>query len=152
MPVDTLNDLGVIKAIDEQVINTDTTTAGTVVDTETFRGDISVLISGKFTAGDLTPLLEEDDVVGFGTATAVPDTKIKPLIVGGVVYETGQEAAAIIDGTPAIQRLGLKKDQLKRFVRLSYVSANSANVVASGFFIQEALLKSSQGTTTDSLP
>ena len=151
MPLDIVNDVGLVKALDEQTINSDTTTAGNVIDTETFRGDIAIVLSGKFTAGDLTMSLFEDSAVGMGTATAIPDAAIKPFILSGVKYETGQEAAAIIDGTPAFNVLGLKKDMLKRYIRLSVVSDNSANVIASAFVMQEDLVKSTQGTVVDTL-
>jgi len=151
MPMDILNDTGAVKAFNEQTISSDTTTNGNIIDTEVFRGDIMVLFSGQFTAGDLTPLIEESSSSSFTTSNQVADAAIKPFILSGTKYETGQEAAAIIDGTPAFNRLGLKKDQLKRYIRLSLVSANSANVIASGWMIQEALVKSSQGTVTDTL-
>lgn len=152
MPLDIVNDIGFVKAIVEQVINTDTTTVSSIIiDTETFRGDIAIVLSGEFTAGDLTMSLFEDNDSAMASPTAIADAKIKPFILSGVKYETGQEAAAIIDGTPAFNVLGLKKDQLERYIRLSIVSNNSANVVASAFVMQEDLVKSTQGTVVDTL-
>lgn len=149
--LDIVNDIGFVKALDEQTINTDTTTVGNIIDTETFRGDIAIILSGKFTAGDLTMSLFEDSDSAFGSPTAIADTKIKPFYLNGVRYDTGQEAAAIIDGTPEFNVLGLKKDQLERYIRLSVVSANSANVIAVGYVVQENLIKSTQGRTNDTL-
>lgn len=99
-------------------ISSDTTTNGAIIDTKDDDGGIVfTLLESDYTDGTYTPLIEEDDVVGFGSATAVPDDKL-----------IGTEAGAAISAGQAdgdiLTSIGVFSN--KRFVRLSIVSTGTS--------------------------
>ena len=73
-------------------------------------------LDGLYTDGTYTPLLEEDDDIGFGTATVVPADKI-----------IGTTAGAAISGAQAngdvLPSIGVFSN--KRYLRLSFVSTGT---------------------------
>jgi hypothetical protein len=114
--------LSVQNALASQVINTDTTTTGVIIDlndgTNDFEGALFVLKTGTHTAGDFSLLLEEsdngvdftacaaDDVLGDNTPIAASNTTLQLSYVGK-----------------------------KQYVRPSVVSANSANSEVTGVVV-----------------
>jgi len=120
------NDLLPQVAFNTQLINTDTTTNGVWIDTLGYG--LGILFTGQMgvrTTGDITPLFEESDDGG-STSNVVADVNIVPVVVADVLYETGQEVASKLDGSNEIFSIGLIGT--KRHVRLSGVSANTANL------------------------
>jgi len=99
-------------ALNSQDITTDTTTNGNVIDTVGFESIEFVVQSGTITDGAYAFLLEEDDVVGFGSATAVPADETLGVLTGFV--------AADDDSSLRVGSIGKK-----RFQRLSIVSTST---------------------------
>ena len=118
MEYDLHNSVLQVVAFKTQVIGTDTTTVGSIIDTNTDGGFESiefVVQSGTVTTGDFGVILEDSDVVTFGGEEAVIDSE---LVLGTLpVAETGDDLAI---------RIGTITK--KRFVRLSIVSDNTASL------------------------
>lgn len=117
------SDIKVDVAFAPAAISTDTTTNGAVIDTADFDGGVTFIANIKRTAGTVTPKIEEDDAVGMGTATDVADANM-------TVTEASQALSA--DGVMKIGVVG----NLKRYLRLSFVSTSSANVIASAVAVK----------------
>jgi hypothetical protein len=145
MPIkENYNNLLPVNAFSTQLINSDTTTVGEIIDSADFEIGITFIIkNGVVAAGDVTPLLEESDSPTFATSNVVADNNIVPVVVGGVRYETGQEAASILDATDEIRALGVVGT--KRYLRLSLVSANSANLTVGAVAVKEGESQSVYG-------
>ena len=111
-------------ALNTQVINSDTTTAGVIIDTTGFESVTFVMQVGVVTAGDVTPLIEDDDVIGFGGATAVADD-----------FLIGTEIAAKLDTSQTVSKIGYVGKE--GFVRLSAVTDNSADLTVGAVVILE---------------
>jgi len=109
-----------VVALAPQSITSDTTTAGVIVDTLGFEGVEFVIATGAIADANLVPLIEEDTVVGFGTATAVADADL-----------IGTEAGATLDQDNDSDTAKIGYIGSKRFVRLSLVSTSTtgANLV-----------------------
>jgi hypothetical protein len=119
------NELKPFIALEPQVINSDTTTVGEIIDTADFDGGIVFVQSIAWTAGTVTPLIEESSADDFGSDVSdVADANL----VGDV--ETGQEADSALTTGALISSLGVVGN-VKRYLRYSMVSTGSANVVAS---------------------
>ena len=104
-------------ALNTQLINTDTTTNGNIIDTKDFESLEFVIQAGVVTAGDVTPILQDGDDSGLSdVATVASDFRLGSLVT--------------LDATNAITRVGYVGK--KRYVRLSLLSANSANLTAGG--------------------
>ena len=101
-----------VVALDSQDITSDTTTVGNVIDTVGFESLEYVIQSGVITDGAYALVLEEDDVVGFGSATAVPAAEILGVLTGFVAADDN-----------AAKRVG--SIGKKRFQRLSIVSTGT---------------------------
>lgn len=143
--IDIYNDLYPQIAFDTQLIDSDTTTAGNIIDTAGYTSGILLsLFSGVVTAGDITPLIEEGDASNLSDATAVEDRKIVPVNIGGTWYYTGQEAASKIDASNTIRDIGLVGT--KRFIRVSFVSDNSADLTAGAIVHKEGDVQSVYGS------
>jgi hypothetical protein len=124
-------------ALNTQLINTDTTTNGNIIDIADFElGILFLLKTGVVTAGDVTPLLEESDDSTFTTSNEVADLDIVPINVSGTWYETGQEALLKIDASNTVKAFGYKGN--KRYLRLSVVTANSADLTVGANVIKKA--------------
>ena len=100
-------------AVDMQLINSDTTTVGNVIDLSGFDAATFIVLAGVRTTGDATPLIEDsnDNI----TYAAVADD-----------FLIGTEAAAKVDATNEITRVGYVGK--KRYLRVSIVTATSANL------------------------
>jgi hypothetical protein len=104
-------------ALNTQLINTDTTTAGVIIDTQGYESVEFIVQAGVVTAGDVTPLLEDGDDSGLSDAAAVAaDFRLGSLV--------------LLDTTNDITRFGYVGK--KRYVRLSAVTATSANLTVGG--------------------
>ena len=109
-------------ALEPQVINTDTTTVGEIIDTANFDGGIVFSQLITWTSGTFTPLYEESDSDSFATSNVVSDDNL----IGDV--KTGQEADAALTSAQLISNVGVVNN-LKRYLRESIVSSLGANAV-----------------------
>lgn len=93
-------------------IDSDTTTAGTIIDTLGYEGLEFVFFSGARSDGTFTPLIEESDAANLSNSNEVADEDL-----------VGTEAAAAIAAANTVKRLGYVGH--KRYVRLSVVSTGT---------------------------
>lgn len=122
------NELYPLVAFNTQLINSDTTTNGVIIDTAHYElGILFVMQTATITTGAFTPLLEESDDSGFSTSNEIADVNIVPVNVGGTWYETGQEAALafVAADDNAVRTVGVVGT--KRYVRLSFVTTGTAD-------------------------
>ena len=111
-----------------QVVNTDTTTVGEIIDTADFDGGVMLTHQVTWTSGTFTPLIEESDSPTFASGvTEVADTNL----IGDVT--TAQEANAALTSAQLIASLGVVNN-LKRYLRYSCVSSLGANGVVGGMW------------------
>lgn len=113
--VDLHNKIQERNALNFQTIASDTTTAGVIIDTLSFESVEFILKTGAVTAGDVTALIEDGDDAGLSDAAAVADQ-----------FLLGTEAATILNAANGNSRIGYNGK--KRYVRLSAVTDNSANL------------------------
>lgn len=107
-------------ALNTQVIASDTTTAGVIIDTQGYESVEFIVQAGVVTAGDVTPLLEDGDDSGLSDAAAVAaDFRLGSLV--------------LLDTSNTLTRFGYVGK--KRYVKLSVVTANSANLTVGGTVI-----------------
>ncbi len=102
-------------ALNIQAIAADTTTTGVIIDMQGFESLTFVMHTGVYALGDVTMLVEDDDDAGFGTAVAVP----ADLLVGTLADTT----LAVANRVSSVGYVGKK-----RYVRVSVVTANSADL------------------------
>ena len=102
-----------VVALDSQDITTDTTTVGNIIDTVGFESLEYLIQSGTITDGAYAFVLEEDDVIGFGSATVVPTAEVLGVLTGFV--------AADDDAALRVGSIGKKQ-----FQRLSIVSTGTS--------------------------
>lgn len=115
-------------------ISSNTTTAGTIIDTANYDGGIMVSFAASaWTDGTYTPLLEESDDSGMSGAVAVSDDKL-----------IGTEAAAALSA--ATSAGGLWKTigffSTLRYVRVSIVSTGvttGASIIATATKLAEIM-------------
>lgn len=99
-------------ALATQLINTDTTTAGVIIDTAGYESLELIMQAGVVTAGDVTLIMQDGDDSGLSdAATVASDSRLGSLVT--------------LDAT-GITRVGYVGK--KRYVRISAVSDNSANL------------------------
>jgi len=103
-------------ALNIQTINTDTTTAGAIIDTYGYGACTFIIQAGTVSAGDITPLIQEGDDSGLSDAANVSDD-----------FLIGTEVLAKVDASNEITKIGYVGK--KRYVRLSAVSATSCNML-----------------------
>lgn len=101
-------------ALDNQVIASDTTTVGEIIDMRGFESLEFLMLMGTLTDGDYLPLIEHGDDSGLSDAAAVPDGQL-------LGTEAGAAFTADTDDNK-VSKIGYRGD--KRFVRLSIVSTN----------------------------
>jgi hypothetical protein len=104
-------------AFDNQTITSDTTTNGNIIDMQGFFGLTFVSLAATLTLGDFTPLIEHGDDPALSDAAAVEDD-----------FLIGTEAQAAYTGglgDNTTRRIGYVGK--KRYIRLSYVTTNSAD-------------------------
>lgn len=113
---DQFSSIKVVPAFDIQIISSDTTTTGDVIDTKGFNSVTFVFQTGTVTDGDYTVLIEDADESAFNvTNAAVADT-----------YLLGTEAGASFDADTDdndVAKIGYIGG--KRYVRMSVVSTNT---------------------------
>jgi hypothetical protein len=105
------NNIKVESALNVSSITTNTTTVGSIIDTQGYDALEFIMRSGTLTDGTFTPLIEEGDAANLSDATAVADADL-----------LGTEAAAafILTDDNAVKKVGYIGN--KRYVRLSVVS------------------------------
>jgi hypothetical protein len=112
--VDLKNNIKQAVAFNIQIISSDTTTAGTEIDTAGFESATIVFQAGVVTAGDATLLIQESDTSG-GTFTDVADADL-----------IGLETSTKLDASNAVAKIGVLSK--KQYLKVSVVTANSANL------------------------
>jgi hypothetical protein len=113
-------------ALDQQTINSATTTDGNVIDTLGFESIEYIVFTGAVTAAgtSVTPLLEESDVVTFGgEETVVPADNI----IGSIIID---------DDTDDDRVFRIGSIGKKRFQRLALVSVGATNGIFSAVAVQ----------------
>ncbi len=126
--VDLKNNIKQAVAFNIQTISSDTTTAGTEIDTTGFESATIIFQAGVVTAGDATLLVQESDTSG-GTFTDVADADL-----------IGLEASTKLDTSNSVTRIGVLNS--KPIIKVSVVSANSANLIVSAIAVLGSPLSS----------
>lgn len=119
-------------AFNGATINTDTTTAGNIIDTQFYESIEFVMQVNAYTLGTVTPLIQDGDSSTLTDAAAVSDT-----------FLLGTEAAAALTAANTSSRIGYVGK--KRYVRLSAVTTASANL----YFSALAILGNPHNAPTD---
>lgn len=91
-------------------MSTNTTTAGTIIDTRGYRSAMFTLMCTAWTSGTFTPKIEAGDASNLSDAAEVTDT-----------YLRGTEGGAVLGAADQVTTVGYHGKQ--RYVRLSVVSA-----------------------------
>ena len=112
--VDLKNNIKQAVAFNIQTISSDTTTAGTEIDTAGYESATIIFQAGVVTAGDATLLVQESDTSG-GTFTDVADADL-----------IGLEASTKLDASNGVAKIGVLSK--KQYLKVSVVTANSANL------------------------
>lgn len=114
---DLISHIDLKEALASQIINTNTTTQGVIIDTKGYESWTLFLHSGTITDGVYTPLIEHGDDAALSDAAAVADADLLP-------SGTGQEAAIafVAADDNAIKKIGYTG--VKRYIRLSVVSTD----------------------------
>jgi hypothetical protein len=102
-----------VNGLNHQTISSDTTTAGSAIDTTGYNHALVIFKSGAYSAGNATPLITESD--DDSTYTAVPDD-----------YLVGTEAAAALSAANTVATVGVIVT--KKYLKVSAVTASSANL------------------------
>lgn len=103
-----------LNGLNTQVISSDTTTAGEVIDTAAYHSLVAVLKTGVVTSGDVQLIIEESDVAGSGFVAVASD------------YLDGTLLSTNISASNGISIIGI--NATKRYVKISVLTANSANL------------------------
>jgi len=111
---DLKNNIKPLNGLNTQVISSDTTTAGEVIDTAAYNSLAAVLKTGVVTAGDVQLIIEESDVAGSGFVAVASD------------YLDGTLLSTNISASNGISIIGV--NATKRYVKISVLTANSANL------------------------
>lgn len=135
---DIRNQLKPIIALEPQTINSDTTTAGEIIDTKDIDGGLVFLLSCTHTSGTFTPLIHDGDESNLSDAAVVADT----YLIGDT--KTAQEAGAALTADQLTSSIGVVNN-MKRYVRISIVSTGTADAIVS----VEAAGKSEQAPITN---
>lgn len=123
-------------ALDIQVINSDTTTDGNIIDTLGFESILFVIQSGTVTLGTFTPLLRDGDDSALADVADVETD----FLLG--TYADATFVAADDDKTKIIGCVCKK-----RYIRLSEVTTDSADgTICASVILGNALHNPTQGT------
>ncbi len=114
---DLKNNIKPLNGLNTQVISSDTTTAGEVIDTAAYHSLAAVLKTGVVTAGDVQLIIEESDSAGSGFAAIASDYLDDTLVSTNIAASNG------------ISIIGI--NATKRYVKISVLTANSANLTVS---------------------
>jgi hypothetical protein len=116
MQKDLYNNVKTEIALKLQTINTDTTTVGEIIDTQGYESGKVALLAGTVTAGDLTVAeIQESDDAAMAGETAIPAARL----IGSFTT---------VDTSDTLDEVGFITT--KRYIRVTALSANSANLVA----------------------
>jgi hypothetical protein len=126
--IDNTNGKTVVNALDATAVTANGTTVGEIIDTKDFESITFLLTLTARSGGDATPLIEDGDESDLSDAAAVADA-----------FLIGTEAGAKIDAANEVSKIGYVGK--KRYVRLSSVNANSANLTVTGLAIEENFRK-----------
>lgn len=119
-------------ALSPQVIATDTTTVGAIIDTRDTDGLEFIIASGTVTDGAYAILIETGDVANLSDAAAVADA----MLLG-----TEADAGFALTDDDTTKTIGVKHDN-KRYARLSVVStATTTGGLFSAVAVQVPLVK-----------
>lgn len=110
------NTINHINAFDIQLINSDVTTEGDIIDTVGFDAFSFVLLSGTLTAGTFTPIIEDGDDSGLSDKADVSDT---------FLTNTEADTAFTASEDNTSKTIGYVGN--KRFIRLKILSTSSAD-------------------------
>ena len=113
-------------AVAPATINSDTTTAGIILDTQGYDACDLSLFTGAVTAGDVTLSANESNDSGMSGATAVSGD----FLVGGL---------DAVSTANTVDQCGLVLT--KRYLQVSITSANSANLVAGALVVLKKNIK-----------
>jgi hypothetical protein len=116
MMKDLYNDVSSKIALNTQLINTDTTTNGVIIDTKGYESITFIFHSATLTAGTFTPLIQDGEDSGLSDAAAVADD-----------FLIGTEAGAAFAATDDNKTKRIGYVGKKRYVRFNVVSASSAD-------------------------
>lgn len=119
-------------AFNGATINTDATTAGNIIDTQFYESIEFVLQVNAWSAGTVTPLIQDGNSSTLTDAAAVTDD-----------FLLGAETAAALNAANTSSRIGYVGK--KRYVRLSAVSTGTANL----YFSAMAILGNPHDAPTD---
>jgi hypothetical protein len=120
-------------------IASNTTTAGTIIDTADFDGGLTFqMFISAFTNGSYLPLIEESDDSGMSGAVAISDDKL-------IGTEVGATLAALTADTEVVKSIGVFSNL--RFIRLSFVSSGSSGAGADvhALIIKKAEISPAEG-------
>lgn len=108
------NSIKVTQAVKPQVVSSNTTTVGTIIDLAGYETCEFAIAYGTMPDADIVPLLEEGDASNLSDAAAVAD---------GDLLGTEAEAGATQTTDEVVNKLGYRGG--KRYVRLSLVSTST---------------------------
>lgn len=114
------NCIDTLVAVAPASIASDTTTAGIIIDTQGYDACDLSLFTGAVTAGDVTLSANESDDSGMSGATAVSGD----FLVGGL---------GTVSAANTVDQCGLILT--KRYLQVSIISDNSANLVAGALVV-----------------
>ncbi len=120
---DIKSDILQVIAFEGATISSDTTTDGEIIDMQGYNSVVFILQTGAVSAGDVTALIQDGDASNLSDASDVTDT-----------FLSGTEASTLIDAANTTTRIGYVGK--KRYVRLSAVSDNSANLYFSSIAVK----------------
>lgn len=112
---DLYNNVKVVPAFDIQIISSDTTTSGDIIDTAGFNSVTFVFQTGTVTDGDYTIVIRDGDAANLSDGAAVADA-----------YLLGTEAGASFDADTDdndVAKIGYIGG--KRYVQMQVVSTNT---------------------------
>ena len=119
---DLRNQLKPLIAIEPQVINTQATVTGEIIDCADFNDGIVFTMFCDHSTGTFTPLVEHGDESNLSDNAAVPDT----MLIGDTT--TAQEAGAALSASRLVSSIGVVNN-LKRYVRLSVISSDTSGTI-----------------------
>jgi hypothetical protein len=115
-------------ALNVQTINSNTTTAGNIIDLQGFESCTFLFFTAALTDGDYTPLIQEGDASNLSDAASVAD--------GDLIPSGGAEAASAHtdDGDDnVVNKIGYKGT--KRYVRFNVVSTGTSSGAVVGALV-----------------
>ena len=120
-------------ALNVQVISSDTTTAGNIIDTADFDGGVNfTMFSGAYNDGTYIALIEDGEDSGLSDAAPVVDALLR---AQDPTSSTAPEAQTAITSANAIKKIGYVG--IKPFVRISIVSTSTSSGATLGAIVEK---------------